>query len=279
MIKLTILGNGYTANFLSKEALKKGFEVSIITRNITNPKKNIHYFNFSDTQNVSKQLINSNIISTVPPNDQGMDPIIAKYGKSISLNKNKLIYLSATSVYGDGEVNEKTKPDPKSKRGIIRLSAEQEWIKQNKRTSLFRVSGIYGPKRHPMIKYLNGENTIIVKENYISNRIHVEDLSGIVIKFLIEKHDDTVVNVSDQNLVKNYDAVEYVSNVLQLLKPVILKYKPEEASEMLKSFYEVNRIVKTKVIGHNFKYEMKHPDYKKALLQLTKQLIKSYKLN
>ena len=44
----------------------------------------------------------------------------------------------------------------------------------------------------------------IVKENYISNRIHVEDLSGIVIKFLIEKHDDTVVNVSDQNLVKNY---------------------------------------------------------------------------
>ena len=57
MIKLTILGNGYTANFLSKEALKKGFEVSIITRNISNPKKNIHYFNFSDTQNVSKQLV------------------------------------------------------------------------------------------------------------------------------------------------------------------------------------------------------------------------------
>ena len=46
MIKLTILGNGYTANFLSKEALKKGFEVSIITRNIASPKKNIHYFNF-----------------------------------------------------------------------------------------------------------------------------------------------------------------------------------------------------------------------------------------
>ena len=34
---------------------------------------------------------------------------------------------------------------------------------------------------------------------------------------------------------------------------------------------------KTRVIGHNFKYKMKHPDYKKALLELTKQLIKSYK--
>ena len=41
MIKLTIIGNGYTARFLSKEALKKGFEVSIITRNINKKIKKI----------------------------------------------------------------------------------------------------------------------------------------------------------------------------------------------------------------------------------------------
>ena len=48
MIKLSIIGNGYTAQFLSKEALKKGVQVSIITRNISKPKKNIHYFNYYD---------------------------------------------------------------------------------------------------------------------------------------------------------------------------------------------------------------------------------------
>ena len=58
MIKLSIIGNGYTAQFLSKEALKKGAQVSIITRNISNPKKNIHYFNFFDSNNFEKKLTN-----------------------------------------------------------------------------------------------------------------------------------------------------------------------------------------------------------------------------
>jgi len=44
MMKLTIIGNGYTANFLSKDALKKGFQVSIITRNILKPKKKYTLF-------------------------------------------------------------------------------------------------------------------------------------------------------------------------------------------------------------------------------------------
>ena len=45
-MKITIIGNGYTTNFLAEDALNKGYEVSIITRNIVNPKKNIHYLNF-----------------------------------------------------------------------------------------------------------------------------------------------------------------------------------------------------------------------------------------
>ena len=44
MVKLSIIGNGYTAQFLSKEALKKGLQVSIITRNISKPKKKYPLF-------------------------------------------------------------------------------------------------------------------------------------------------------------------------------------------------------------------------------------------
>ena len=274
MNKLTILGNGYTAQFISKEALKKGFDVYIVTRNIEKPKKNIHYINFYDQNNVSKNLMTNHIISTIPPDYDGNDPVIVKYGKSIALNKSNIIYLSATSVYGNGEVDEQTQPDPKSKRGEVRLSAEKEWSKQNKKSALFRISGIYGPKRHPMIKYLNGDNTVIVKEDFISNRIHVEDLSAIIIKFLKENRDERIINVSDQNIVKNLDAIQYVIKKLQLRKPSILEYKSEEVSDMLKTFYEVNRIVKTKVIGNHFVYKMKYPDYKEALLDLTKKTIK-----
>ena len=275
MMKLTIIGNGYTAQFLAKGALRYGYEVSIITRNISNPKKNIHYLNFYDTKNVEKKLTNENVISTVPFNEEGLDPVLKEYSKSISLNKNIVIYYSATSIYGSGIVDEDTLPSPKYKRGLTRLSCEKNWVKTNSLTSIFRIAGIYGPNRHPMIKYLQGDNKIIVKDDYISNRIHVEDLSLFTLHFLKNNCKEKILNISDQKKVSNYDAIKFVCNELNLVEPKVIKYDPEKVSKMLKSFYEVNRTVKSKIINHKISYKFKYPDYKFALLGLTKSLLKS----
>ena len=274
-MKLTIIGNGYTAQFLAKDALRYGYEVTIITRNISNPKKNIHYLNFYDTKNVEKKLTNENIISTVPFNEEGLDPVLKEYSKSISLNNNIVIYYSATSIYGSGIVDEDTLPSPKYKRGLTRLSCEKNWVKTNSLTSIFRIAGIYGPNRHPMIKYLQGDNKIIVKDDYISNRIHVEDLSLLTLQFLKNNCKEKILNISDQKKVSNYDAIKFVCNELNLVEPKVIKYDPEKVSKMLKSFYEVNRTVKSKIINHKISYKFKFPDYKFALLGLTKSLLKS----
>jgi len=273
MLKLTIIGNGYTAQFLASDALRNGYEVSIITRNISNPKKNIHYLNFFDSNNVEKKLVNDNVISTVPFNKAGLDPVLERYQNSISSNKNIIIYYSATSVYGSGMVDESSKPSPSHKRGFIRLNCENEWVKTNAQTSIFRISGIYGPNRHPMIKYVQGNNKVIVKEDYISNRIHVEDLSLLTIEFLNKKCKEKIINICDQNKVCNYDAIKFVSNELKLEKPKIVRYDPNKVSEILKSFYEVNRTVKSKIIDVKLDYKFKYPDYKLALLDLTKSLL------
>ncbi len=275
MMKLTIIGNGYTAQFLAKDALKYGYEVSIITRNISNPEKNIHYLNFIDSNNVKKKLINENIISTVPFNKEGFDPVLKKYRKSISLNKNIIIYYSATSVYGSGIVNEYSIPLPKFKRGLIRLRCEKEWVKANPNTSIFRISGIYGPNRHPMVKYLQGDNEVIVKEDHISNRIHVEDLSSLTLQFIKNNYTEKILNLSDPIKVSTYDAIKFVCNELNLVKPKVVRYDPKKISKMLKSFYEVNRTVKSNIINHKISYKFKYPDYKFALLGLTKSLLDS----
>ncbi len=275
MMKLTIIGNGYTAQFLAKDALRYGYEVSIITRNISNPDTNIHYLNFFDYNNVAKKLTNENIVSTVPFNEEGFDPVLKKYKKSISLNENNIIYYSATSVYGSGIVDESSKPSPKYKRGKIRLSCEKEWVKANSQTSIFRISGIYGPNRHPMIKYLNGNNEVIFKENYISNRIHVEDLSSLTLQFINQNCQEKILNISDPKKISNYDAIKFVSDELNLVKPKLVKYDPTKVSEMLKSFYDINRTVKSKIIDNELSYKFKYPDYKLALLNLTKSLLDS----
>ena len=129
------------------------------------------------------------------------------------------------------------------------------------------------PNRHPMIKYLNGDNKIIVKDGHISNRIHVEDLSSITLQFLNKNCKEQILNISDQKKISNYDAIKFVSNELNLVKPKLVKYDPTKVSGMLKSFYEVNRTVKSNIIDNQLSYKFKYPDYKLALLNLTKLLL------
>ena len=75
--------------------------------------------------------------------------------------------------------------------------------------------------------------------------------------------------------ISNYDAIKFVSNKLNLVKPKLVKYDPMKASEILKSFYEVNRTVKSNIIDYELSYKFKYPDYKLALLSLTKSLLDS----
>ena len=272
-MNLTILGNGYTTKYLSEIALKNKIKVTIVTRNIKVLNPQIKYVNFYDEKNVSNLLENQPLISTIPPNQDGIDPVIKLYKNSIALNKHKINYLSATSVYSDGTVYENTKPNPNHNRGKVRLNIEKTWLNTNKQTIIYRIAGIYGPNRNPIINYIEGKNEVIVKDDYISNRIHVEDLAEIILEFIQTNHLDKIINISDQNLISNIDAISYVSKKLNLPSPIIIKYNSSEVSEIRKSFYETNRIIKSNVIGHHFKYTYKHPYYEKALLQLAKAII------
>jgi len=272
-MNLTILGNGYTTKYLSEIALKNKIKVTIVTRNIKILNPQIKYINFYDEKNVSNLLENQTLISTIPPNQDGIDPVIKLYKNSIALNKHKINYLSATSVYSNGTVYENTKPDPNHNRGKVRLNIEKSWLNTNKQTIIYRIAGIYGPNRNPIINYIEGKNEVIVKDDYISNRIHVEDLAKIILEFIQTNHLDKIINISDQNLISNIDAISYVSKKLNLPRPIIIKYNSSEFSEIRKTFYETNRIVKSNVIGHHFKYTYRHPYYEKALLQLAKAII------
>ena len=87
---------------------------------------------------------------------------------------------------------------------------------------------------------------------------------------------EKILNISDQNRVSNYDAIKFVSNELNLAEPEVIKYDPKKVSKTLQSFYEVNRTVKSNIINKKINYEFKYPDYKLALLGLTKSLLNSF---
>src|SRR5690606_24833393 len=119
------------------------------------------------------------ILVSVPPEATG-DPTLARFGEAIAAAPQTawIGYLSTTGVYGDrggAWIDEATPPAPQSPRSRRRLAAEQEWLEfgseSGKAVHVFRLAGIYGPGRNPLVSLARGTARRIVKPGQVFNRI------------------------------------------------------------------------------------------------------------
>ena len=273
-IKIIIFGNGFSGSYIIKKALAFSSNIFVISRfPLKQEIENVTFLDFNDVEIVSKQLNDSIVISTVSPDNNGQDPFLAKYNFFFKSSNSYFGYISSTSVYGEGTLFEDSKIEPNSQRGKNRVIVEKEWLKICKSIKIFRSGGIYGQHRHPMIKYLNGKSEVITKLNHYANRIHVEDLANIILLSLIKKIPSKIINLTDQNAMSALEAISFVAESLKLNKPIPINYKEANISEMAKSFFDTSRIIRSKVINNELEYIFLYPDYKLALLKLTKELM------
>ena len=272
--KIIIFGNGFSGSYIIKKALAFSSNIFVISRfPLKQEIDNVTFLDFNDVEIVSKQLNNSIVISTASPDNKGQDPVLATYKSFFKSSNSYFGYISSTSVYGEGTLFEDSKTEPNSQRGKNRVIVEKEWLKICKSIKIFRSGGIYGQHRHPMIKYLNGKSEVISKLNHYANRIHVEDLANIILLSLIKKISSKIINLTDQNAMSALEAISFVAESLKLNKPIPINYKEANISEMAKSFFDTSRIIRSKVIKNELEYIFLYPDYKLALLKLTKELI------
>jgi len=116
----------------------------------------------------------------------------------------KIIYMSATSVYGGGRgdvVTEESPVNPDSAMGKRRLDAERAFAQygaaRNIPVVILRVSGIYGPGRLPLMQISQGQPLLREEESGPSNRIHADDLAAICIKAAEVGVEGDIFNISD----------------------------------------------------------------------------------
>ncbi len=230
----------------------------------------IDNIDFKNQKLVNSFIQKSIIISTVPPDKGGFDPVLSEYSETLNNYKNICCYISSTSVYGPGLVFEDSLCKPDTKRGKIRYEIEKLWLQTCQNAQIFRSGGIYGLGRHPMIKFLEGNLEVTTKKNHYPNRINVEDLAKIIL-FSIQNHTPKrIINVTDQKNVTTFDAIDYVTKELGLTKPTPIDYEKAEISDMAREFFLSSKIVRSKILSEDFNYNYIYPDYKKALLYLTK---------
>ena len=199
--KISILGCGWYGLELAKELLKNGYTVKGST---TTPDKLESFqqagilpylINFTEEKdNVDYEFFDCDLlIISIPPkrNTAEQHTFLSKIQKvskaAVNGNIPNIIFISATSVYGDynQEVNEHTVPNPETGSGKAILAAEQNLTTNvNFSTTILRFGGLIGPGRDPG-RFFAGKSAIPNGKAPV-NLIHLSDCIGLTLR-IIEK--------------------------------------------------------------------------------------------
>ncbi len=277
--KFFFFGFGQTAKYFVKnlEKSKKKFVFSSTNTKKTTlktfGKKKFLSFKFKDKiydKKLIKTLSKSDYILISIPPQKKRDLVLKSFGKFLrKLKFKKLIYLSATSVYGNHNgkwVNENSKLKGSTKFGLGRKIVEKTWIKfrdLNKlNINILRVSGIYS-KENNVLKKIS-KKSIYVKEKKYFSRIRIEDLAQIIKKMFYSQKNFLVLNASDDKPATNTEVANFAAKLLKIrnLKPVsISNFK----NKMIKEFYKDSKKVSNKKMKSKLFIKLKYPTYKEGL--------------
>lgn len=279
--KMFCFGFGYTAGFLSEKLMASGWHVSGTT---TDPEKKA----FLKKNGIDACLFDRNntipdprrtfkdvthILLSVPPDADG-DPVFDVHGGDLSGLKNlKWIgYLSTTAVYGNQDgmwVDETTLPAPDSRRGSIRLKAEQQWqslwLNEGLPLHVFRLSGIYGPGRSAIDSVRSGTARCIDKPGHLFNRIHVDDIVQTLIASMNKPNPGSIYNLADDMPSASHDVIRFACNLIGMSPPPLIPFDQAEMAPIVRSFYKDNKRIKNDKIKNELGVELTYPDYHSGL--------------
>ena len=273
--KILIFGAGFSGKQIAKEMRNAGFEVFTSSRGI---KKDKWSFLFDGDNNelppdkLFKDV--SHILSCIPPNKDGSDPLLSKLGnRLLNLDLEWAGYLSTTGVYGNtcGEwVSENNSVNPTQERSKRRLLCEEKWINSGLPIQIFRLPGIYGPGRSTLDSILKKNIKVIFKKDQVFSRIHVADIANAII-YLLQNQSKfnfyKIINIADDNPSSQIEVIRYSYKLLGMQMPEQIDF--EEAKKNLSpialSFWEENRRVSNSLLCKKLGYKLIYKDYKSGL--------------
>ena len=197
--KISILGCGWFGFELAKNLVAQGYTIngsSTTTQKLTMLQQhgiNPFLVDFQeDEENFNTCFFDCDLLwICIPPkrSSSNQHTFLSKIQRIsnavVKYNVKQVVFISSTSVYGDGNgtVTEKTTPIPESDSGRAILTAEL--LLQNQTafcTTIIRFGGLFGPGRDPG-RFFAGK-TAIPNGNAPVNLIHLSDCLGLSTKLL-----------------------------------------------------------------------------------------------
>ncbi|MFQ5468922.1 MAG: SDR family oxidoreductase [Gammaproteobacteria bacterium] len=171
----------------------------------------------------------------------------------------KIIYISATGVYGDQQghwVTEQTAVNPHSLRSARRRSAELAFENYHNKTGtplvILRVAGIYGPDRLPLTRIERKEPVLDQGVSPWSNHIHVDDLCRICLAVGNQNMKHQIYNVCDGHPLSMTDYFFRVADIAGIERPPVISWdqaRDKLSPTMLEFLRESKRVDNTRIIN------------------------------
>ncbi len=213
MTSLFVAGCGYTGQRVALAGRQQGWQVAAQLREAskTAPLRQAgieaHLCSLDHLEDIPPLPVAGRLLLyCVPPQGGGSIDLRARnFCAALQRDRSipeRIVYLSATSVYGDTggrSVTEQSPVQPTSAMGKRRLDAERLFLEFGRNHAIavviLRISGIYGPGRLPLMQLSQGQPLLKEELARPSNRIHVEDLTQVCLAAL--ERGEGIYNVSD----------------------------------------------------------------------------------
>ncbi|WP_420548522.1 SDR family oxidoreductase [Curvivirga sp.] len=279
---LFVFGLGYSATFLARKLLAKGWKVSGTVRHPEEALElkelgiTLYAFDGETALDGFDNILQSvtHVMSSVPPKGEEVDIVLKWHFDDLAAatHLDWVGYLSTTGVYGDrdgGWVDEESEQLPTGPRGQKRVDGEAAWFKlwldHQIPTHTYRLAGIYGPGRNALETVKQGRGRRINKPGQVFSRIHIEDIAQILEASMVKPNGGQAYNACDDNPAPPEEVIAYACDLLGVDKPDLIDFETADLSPMARSFYRDNKRVSNQRIKEELGVKLLWPDYRDAL--------------
>lgn len=272
-----IFGFGYTAQFLAPKLTDLGYQI-IGTKRAKPPNHSAYtLIDFNDPKLSDYLSKATHLLISIPPTEAAGDLVLAHYADLIKHHGTHIKwigYLSSTGVYGDHKgkwVDESTQCNPQSPSGVLRLKAEHAWTVLAAQLriplTIFRLAGIYGPGRNALERIIAGKKYSIYKEGHFFSRIHVEDITSVIMASIQHPQALSIYNVADDEPAPSHIVDAYASQLLDQKPLALMPFAEASLSAAEYAFYSSNRRVANTKIKNELNIVLKYPSFREGLFQ------------
>lgn len=278
-MRLVVLGHGYSAGFLTRLLVPRGWAVTGTTRDDPARVADAGATPLrwpGEEPAIRAEIARADaILISAGPDAEG-DPALRDFADAlVAAPARWLGYLSTTGVYGDHQgdwVDETTPLTPATRRGQQRVAAEAAWkalaTAHGLPLHIFRLAGIYGPGRGPFQKLREGTARRIVKPGQVFSRIHAEDIAQTLAASIARPNPGAIYNLCDDDPAPPEAVIAHAAALLGVPVPPAEDYATAEMTPMARSFYAESKRVANDRIKRELGVQLRHPDYRSGLKAL-----------